>query len=395
MEVHVPTMLLAVVMVSLTLTIAVAMVSHRHHGDGLRLWALGLLLNTVAFVLYGLRGRVPDVVSVFGANVMLSVTYATFAQGLYQFQQRAAPGWVWCPVVAMMVLLLSLPAHQPTRVIGSSAVLTWQCLLMLRVLAQRRRQTVGRGQYFFMGGLILMAGTLACRTLATAWGGVAMTSLFSYNWVQTMTFLMAMSSTVLLSFGLVLMNMEQADERNRQLLMQDALTGLASRRYVLDSLSRHLLSARRTGNPLTVLMLDIDHFKRVNDLYGHLSGDEALKAVSTRLVSRLRGQDVAGRFGGEEFLMVLPHTDAAGGQVLAESLRKVIADHPVPALDGRPMPLTVSIGVHQYAWPELESPESLIAAADEALYAAKRRGRNRVEVSQHAAAVAGLQGLAA
>lgn len=383
MDIHIPTMILAIVTVSLTLAVAVALVSHRDQRDGLRLWAGGLTVFSIAYALMALRDQVSVLVSVVLVNVLLSVTFALLAEGLYQFQQRMpSRSLLWLPVLVMAVAAWWARDDPPARVVVNALVIIVQCLMMGRVLLEQRGQLVGRGWYFFLGGLTLMVLTLLARVLTIARGDVEITSLFSPNRMQSLTFLVAMVSDVLLSLGLVLMGKEQTDERNRQLVMHDELTGLGSRRYVLECLSRQLLQSRRTGYPLTVLMLDIDHFKRVNDLYGHLSGDRALKAVATCLTGRLRGQDVAGRFGGEEFLMVLPHTDAAGGRVVAENLRRTIAAHHVTSLDGREMPITVSIGVYQHVLAGEQEAEGVIGCVDEVMYVAKRNGRNRVEVAR-------------
>ncbi len=135
----------------------------------------------------------------------------------------------------------------------------------------------------------------------------------------------------------------------------------------------------RANLPLTLLMLDIDYFKQINDEYGHPAGDEVLRKVADCLRARLRAQDIAGRVGGEEFLVVLPQTSLHGALELAESLRSSVQALCVLAADGREISLTISIGVSTLeVVPGLEGT-TLIAAADAALYRAKNKGRNRVE----------------
>jgi diguanylate cyclase (GGDEF)-like protein len=159
----------------------------------------------------------------------------------------------------------------------------------------------------------------------------------------------------------------------------DELTGLRSRRYVSEVLSIEIQRARRYGTPLSILMADLDHFKEVNDRYGHPAGDAVLQGVSQLLLASLRATDVAGRFGGEELLVVLPQIEAEGAHVMAERWRAVVDKTPFEAPDGRGIHAALSIGVASYT-KSMQQPDELIAAADKALYAAKQQGRNRVSV---------------
>jgi diguanylate cyclase (GGDEF)-like protein len=157
----------------------------------------------------------------------------------------------------------------------------------------------------------------------------------------------------------------------------DALTGLANARAVQEALPRMLAQAGRQASPLSAVMLDLDHFKSINDTHGHQTGDETLAAVGHLLRRVVRASDLAGRWGGEEFVLLLPDTDATGAAVLAEKVRAAVAELVVPGL---PAPVTASFGVASH--PEhAGSGTQLIGAADAALYAAKAAGRNRVVVA--------------
>ncbi|MGD0272826.1 MAG: diguanylate cyclase [Gaiellaceae bacterium] len=162
----------------------------------------------------------------------------------------------------------------------------------------------------------------------------------------------------------------------RQALV-DGLTGLANRRRTESALDEEIVRASRLGGELTLVLLDIDHFKEVNDHYGHAAGDAVLKELALVLVHSLREIDTAGRWGGEEFALVLPGTDAAGGARLSERIRRTLARRRIPIEDGDPISITASFGVASFL--RAGSREKLLAAADEALYRAKRGGRNRVE----------------
>jgi two-component system cell cycle response regulator len=169
---------------------------------------------------------------------------------------------------------------------------------------------------------------------------------------------------------------EELVEQTRRLealIFEDALTRMANRRYILTQLGALVSGARRHGRPLSAAIVDIDHFKAVNDRHGHAAGDEVLVAVATALRDHLRAEDHLGRLGGEEFLALLPDTDADAAARVTEKLRREVGRVDVEH-DGVPLRVTVSIGTA--TWDD-EAPEELIRRADEALYAAKAAGRDR------------------
>jgi diguanylate cyclase (GGDEF)-like protein len=161
--------------------------------------------------------------------------------------------------------------------------------------------------------------------------------------------------------------------------MVDSLTGLANRRSLEESLRSQLARAGRFGDSVSVVLADLDDFKQVNDRYGHAAGDEVLKAFARALRKTVRESDVAGRWGGEEFALVLPGTDAAGGARLAERARAAIESREVRMPNGDLCSVTASFGVASF--PESYELGEILAAADSALYAAKGAGKNRVVVS--------------
>jgi diguanylate cyclase (GGDEF)-like protein len=158
----------------------------------------------------------------------------------------------------------------------------------------------------------------------------------------------------------------------------DDLTGLWNRRVLLEKFDIEVERARRFGSPLSVLMMDIDHFKRINDGHGHAMGDVVLRNIGRIVHDELRQVDIAGRYGGEEFCIVLPGTPQTGGITLAEALRQEI-EHFVHVLGKRSLSATASFGLATLEIGADEDATSLLKAADDALYRAKRGGRNRVE----------------
>ena len=178
--------------------------------------------------------------------------------------------------------------------------------------------------------------------------------------------------------------MEAMNRRLEEISVRDPLTGLYNRRYFQDRLEHEFQRAHRHSRPMALLMADIDHFKSINDTYGHQIGDEVLRSVARLMVNQTRATDITGRYGGEAFIAVLPETEASGADRVAEKLREVVAASPLhrvaPGEVGAgsvPLHCTISIGVASLH-PGIDSPELLIRDADAALYAAKSAGRNRV-----------------
>lgn len=181
-------------------------------------------------------------------------------------------------------------------------------------------------------------------------------------------------------------NLRKAMHKIEVLANQDDLTGTYNRRSITTALSAAIHYARQSGSPLSVCMLDLDHFKHVNDSHGHLVGDEVLRQFVSRVESCLRTADHVqatpgghdeplGRFGGEEFLVILPGTDLQGAQRAAERIRRVISDNPFETSDGE-ICVTVSIGVTSFQ--RTDSADDLLGRCDKALYQSKHAGRDRV-----------------
>jgi len=166
------------------------------------------------------------------------------------------------------------------------------------------------------------------------------------------------------------------------LVNTDPLTGLLNRRAILNRLDENIANARRYDDDLSLLMMDIDHFKRVNDKYGHMIGDDVLEKVASLLQKRMRDTDIAGRYGGEEFLITLPKTDLSSALIVAERIRKGVRTAKMKVATGNVFVVTVSQGLVIYQ--PGDDVQSLISRVDQLLYQAKRNGRDRIETSKPA-----------
>jgi len=177
-------------------------------------------------------------------------------------------------------------------------------------------------------------------------------------------------------------SLRESNLRLQELAATDPLTGLANRRTLMSTLEREFRRSQRNGAPLSLLMVDIDHFKQVNDRYGHQQGDEVLATMAGILRRHLRPYDLAARFGGEEFCLILPETVLDEAAKVGERIRRAVAGQAFagPLVD---LKLTVSLGAAVFPAPGIGSDEDLIRVADHALYKAKSSGRNRLQAAGH------------
>ena len=374
----VPTMLLMTAAASLAMAGSLAAVRPQRR-EGIGLWALALVLHVATYVLYTLRGHVPDWASIVLANTLLAGAFALVLAAVHQFQGRPQP-WrrMLLPVLAMAVLFTVFIGDYRARLMVTGVISPLQLGMVLWSLWRPARPAQGGGAVLLTAGLALEIGLLSLRGVLAATYGMSVEGMMRGSFMQTFTFMAAFVVVIFSSLGFIFMTKDRADADNRYFAAHDALTGVANRRALILALDRDVARAVRSGEPYALLMLDIDHFKAVNDSHGHRAGDQVLCHVAAILRARLRAQDMVGRYGGEEFLVLLPDTPLRGAADLAESLRQAVAQAPC-LYEGRSIAVTVSIGIFGGRLEPADSWDMLIHTADQALYAAKAAGRNRVE----------------
>ena len=384
MAAHVPTMLAMIIASSLMMAASMAVVGWGRRRDGLGRWAAALLVNAIGHLLIMLRGLIPDVLSIVVGNLMLSSVFVGMIAAVYQFQGRPVRrALLLAPPLLVLVFVSVFIDNFPARVSFVGLVIGLQAVWALLAALSHRHATVGRGQWLLVAGLLLEAVVLGGRALVAISTHSEATNILQSSALQTLTFLATFSVVLVSSVGFVFMSRDRADENNRVLAALDPLTGVANRRSLIAALDRDVARAQRMREPMALMMVDIDHFKDVNDQYGHPAGDRVLCSVVNVLRQRVRAQDLVGRYGGEEFMVLLPDTGLVGAEQLARELCKAVEESRCPA-DGVPGPgiaVTVSIGVFGGRLESGDSWDMLIAAADRALYQAKNNGRNRVEVA--------------
>lgn len=275
-----------------------------------------------------------------------------------------------------MAWLALLDLHRPAVWFAFGFLaLTTGLIVALGVWAWRRRKPAAG--YFLAAALCGMGGTLA--TMLSVWGGLPWNE-FTFHAIDAG--IMAEATLLALALAARLRHQQQAREQAERLARLDPLTGLYNRRAFLELAQGHFQAALRSARPMCALMLDVDHFKAINDRFGHDVGDLALSEVGQLLQRSCRAADLLARWGGEEFLLLLPDTRQDEGLQLAERIRLAVSQLSV-CHRGEPVLLTASLGLATLA--PGRDLAALVGAADAALYAAKQAGRNRVALADAAA----------
>ena len=388
MRVEIPTVFAACAMCNLL--IAAALLAGFRRGDwrssGVGHVALGLMSMASGFGLLATRGALSPWLSIVLADALvgLSVVASWSAlRQLYGQPGRPAAGLAGLAlIVAADAAALLATGDSVLRAAADSALLA--ALFAAPGIYALRRQREWAGRMHLLVAVAMLAGSavLLARALwALGAPSVEDYAILAPSPLNVIIALALYAIVLVFSLGFVLMLRERDLLR---LAMVDALTGVLNRRAMMERMQAELAFARRSGLACAVLLADLDHFKRINDEHGHAAGDEVLRHFAALARALLRREDVLGRYGGEEFALLLPGTTAEGAQALARRLREALAVHPA-SVDGAELHYTASLGIAQWHAGSAAGVEELLAEADRALYAAKRDGRDRAVVFDAAA----------
>lgn len=348
---------------------------------GLREWAWAPLVGFVSALLFSGRGVLPDLVSVVGANMLLFVASLLYYAGSQQFLLGHSDMRRWIGVSAAVGAWLVWFTHvQPDYAVRLAGVTLAVCVLYARHAAfylRRRHDIFGMR---LMTTMLLVQATAAGLRLVSVGLGVAGNGLLEPNWVQ-MVYITSYAFTVLMmSITAVLMSTDRARMEFESLAAHDPLTGALNRRALREAAQAELQRARAGGTSLAVLMLDMDHFKPVNDRFGHPAGDAVLCEVVRRVQEVIGRRGLLGRHGGDEFVVLLPGASREAATALAERIRVALMQP--YALPGRAdegvASLSASIGIGMATDEAATGVDTLLARADEALYQAKAGARARL-----------------
>ncbi len=343
--------------------------------NGLRTWMFAVTAQGIAYLLLAYAGSLPVLLSALLGNALGALSVALFFVAIRQFLGRPIRlGWLLAMGISVTAVATIAGAHYAGATIFNGFAYGWMELLNGRALWRRPGEGLGAVQRLVATTCLLMGTLLPLRALALAFadGGADYLNM-PLTWQQPI-YVFGFLYIIVTNLGFLQMCKMRAEAEVRQQALTDGLTGLANRRALDEALARALATAVRSGQPFAVVMADLDHFKAINDRFGHHAGDQVLAGFAVRLQAGLRAQDLSFRYGGEEFSILLPGTDASGALVLAERLHQQVA---VAAAEGVPAQ-RASFGVA--VWQPDDTVDTLLGRADRALYRAKSLGRDRVEI---------------
>jgi diguanylate cyclase (GGDEF)-like protein len=344
-------------------------------------WGFAHLIRAASVVLFGTYGSAPDLISIDLANVLLFTSFAVTWTGARVFDGRPVEPVYLVTGAVLWLLICRLPvlaeAIQTRALIAAGIVTAYTWLTAYEFWRGRNEKLVSRWPAIFLlfahGALFLLRTPLA---VLLPWAPSS--KVFGSVWLTVLSF-EALLFTISIAFILLAMAKERTELRHRTAALVDSLTGIANRRSFLQDATQ--LAKRHSGDPrpTAVLLIDLDHFKSINDRFGHALGDRVLEIFSDAARKSVRSTDLLGRLGGEEFAAVLHDTSRDKAMAVAERIRESFAQA-AQEVDGRPVGATVSIGLAYCQEAALDVPE-LLAQSDQALYFAKEHGRNRVEAA--------------
>jgi diguanylate cyclase (GGDEF)-like protein len=375
LNVHIdlPTLLLLQVVISLTeSTLALVLWrTHRRYPPA-RDWALGAVAISAGMLLVGLRGVVPDLFSIVLANALVLGGTLQITKGLFIACERRPP-WtaglaVYAAAICGVVWFTYVERSFLARVLIFNV--TFGCIeaaTLVALLSDNHGPTRATRLMIAVGAALALIGVVT----RSASNVVKMSDpVLAFSILVTLIII----EGLMLSAGCVLLTSHWLQAKLETIAQRDPLTGLLNRRAFKDVCDPLWARSIRYNQPLTVLMLDIDHFKQINDRLGHAAGDTVLREVADLLIRKLRAGDMVCRYGGEEFAVILPNTSETQALALAERLRSDVA---TLNLSGAvQQPFTISIGLAQRT-SGIEHWEDVLGFADQALYQAKQAGRNQ------------------
>lgn len=372
---HTPTLFACVALVATIMAFCLIVVGQFNQRDGLLTIGFGLLAHALAYVGYTLYGHAPLWLTYGAANTLLAVALAFYGASVFRIVELPVSWWrIFAPAALMLALMASLIDTLEPRMLAATLVLMVQCALII-YWTRRYIPAQGRARMLLIIGSSISLIGLGMRVVAIIGGGAAEMRYDVSNLKQTISVSIGTFTAMMISLGLVLLAKERSESLLQRLALRDVLTGILNRRAVLEQYSKELERARRDVSYLAVAMVDIDHFKQINDVHGHLAGDEVICHCVNHLTQRIRESDSIGRYGGEEFLVLLPGTSPEDAVAVLDALRASVAESPARFGEAS-ISLRISIGVCCVVPTEGDTTASLLARADAALYEAKGMGRN-------------------
>ena len=343
-----------------------------------RFWAGTALAAIVGAMLALLRSQVSSLLPLLIAGAAMVFAACLAWMGTQRFYGREASWRVSLGLVAATAAVLVFFIYgydsRLMRITAYSIAQSLPMLLMLKLLLAPEHGRDSPGARLAAVLTILFVCIYASRIVGSLLG---MDFTFGHSSpAATATVLMGMFLSMSINFGLLLMAVERLRSEVADLALLDDLTGVANRRHLMQRLTEECARSERSGVPFSLLVIDLDSFKAINDTHGHAAGDACLQHFTLMAQTRLRPGDMLARSGGDEFCIVLPAATLREAAIIARRVLQVCRDD-AEASGGLDVPIAVSIGIAQWTGEVALSPELLIQHADEALYVAKKEGKNR------------------
>jgi len=376
LDFKIPTFELGLAALLLAAMLAAGSIPRR--GRDLGLWIAALVFAASADFLMMQRDHL-DVLS----TAVLTATLISFGLALINLAIRDLLGeeldWFYscAPVLLACGAALVFIDDRIVRSGTLDLVYAGQAARILVLLLSSPTARRARSLQLLSIGVALLLGIFTARVTVVLYRPEFLASSLHEGSAHTVTLLLGVVGIIVASFAFMSARRSRYEDRMTKLATLDSLTGIYNRRMLMELGARELIRAARLGQPLSILMFDLDHFKEVNDRHGHPAGDRLLQALADTVSVTLRECDVFARYGGEEFCIVLPDTHAEGAEVKANRIRLSVAAKTF--LSGRQASkITLSVGIATYL-PGSDDPlDALLARADAAMYCAKRNGRNQV-----------------
>lgn len=377
------TVLMMIVLSSFTLAILTGLLGQKFWQDGSWRIALSLALFGLAYACLSILTSPLRSILMGIGYVVFSCAFCTTTAALHRFYRRPLrSAWLLLGPMCTALLYISFLELPDLRTRYINALLAVQNLWIMHLILRRGMQEIGRGDVVHLLGVVIMTGGLILRVVypQSSLTALPTESSASAVLIPFVGFFIALHCKAV---GFVMMAHTRAQLQLQRIADEDSLTGLPNRRSVMQSLQQAHDSALHHGSSLAVLLMDIDHFKRVNDQCGHPGGDRVLSAMGQILRQQLRPLSVAGRYGGEEFMVVCPQTSPEEALQLARRLCDAVRAELRATHAQGSWPVTISVGISNLSATnavEVDGAHTLLQQADKALYQAKNTGRDQARV---------------
>lgn len=345
--------------------------------DGLSHWAGSLVVRAAGLVVLVSQAELQSGALAVGA-ALLALSLTLQAAALLASDRRPLAAWIHTAVLAgVAVPFQLLETERAIGVLFGGLVLGTLILVLAGIAAQVESPRGSRARAILIASFGTAGAACVLRGIGAAFVSDPLAGFLAPSGFAAFTFLAGFAAAIASTFGFLLLHKERAEAEARRLATIDPLTGAYNRKTFHEIAERELSRARRAGQPLSIVMFDLDHFRAINEKHGLRVGDEVLRKFADVVRSAIRKEDMLVRYGGEEFLVMLTEVPGPGAVVVAGRIRRFVASEPIE-VNGQKFPLTVSLGVSARLDEGPESIDTLLDRADSALQLAKERGRNRV-----------------